>query len=72
MFPTSPAPNSQSMNYTVVVLGGWLLFSIGFYYFPVIGGVHWFKGPVANTQTVSGQGTSDIEKDSLEADCSTE
>lgn len=36
------------MNYTVVVLGGVLVFSLVWYYFPVYGGVHWFKGPVPN------------------------
>ena len=36
------------MNYTVVVLGGVLLLSIIWYYFPVYGGVHWFTGPVRN------------------------
>lgn len=36
------------MNYTVVVLGGVLVFSLVWYYFPVYGGVYWFKGPVPN------------------------
>lgn len=31
-----------------VVLSGWILLSLGFYYLPVVGGKHWFKGPVAN------------------------
>ena len=34
------------MNYTVVVLGGAFILSLVWYYFPVYGGVHWFKGPV--------------------------
>jgi hypothetical protein len=36
------------MNYTIVVLGGVLFLSLVWYYFPVYGGVHWFKGPIAN------------------------
>ena len=48
MFPTSPGANVASMNYTVVVLGGVLLLSLAWYYFPVYGGVHWFTGPVPN------------------------
>ena len=36
------------MNYTVVVLGGVLILSLVWYYFPVYGGVHWFTGPVPN------------------------
>jgi hypothetical protein len=40
------------MNYTVVVLGGVLLLSVIWYYFPKYGGVHWFKGPVANIRSM--------------------
>ena len=47
-FPTTPQANTPNMNYTVVVLGGVLLFSLVWYYFPVYGGVHWFTGPVPN------------------------
>ena len=36
------------MNYTIVVLGGVLVLSLVWYYFPVYGGVHWFTGPVSN------------------------
>ena len=48
LFPTTEQTNDQNMNYTVVVLGGVLLFSLVWYYFPVYGGVHWFQGPVPN------------------------
>jgi len=48
MFPTSPGANVTSMNYTVVIVGGVLLLSLAWYYFPVYGGVHWFTGPVLN------------------------
>lgn len=47
-FPTTPQTSTQNMNYTVVVLGGILLLSLVWYYFPVYGGVHWFTGPVPN------------------------
>jgi hypothetical protein len=35
------------MNYTVVLLGGVLSFSLVYYYFPKYGGKNWFTGPVA-------------------------
>jgi hypothetical protein len=47
-FPTTNETNAQDMNYTVVVLGGVLIFSLIWYYLPVYGGVHWFEGPVPN------------------------
>lgn len=53
MFPTTPDPSPQDMNYTVVVAGGWILLCIIYYYFPRYGGVYWFKGPMANIETDS-------------------
>lgn len=50
MFPTAPDPVAQTMNYTVVVIGGVSLLAFGYYYFPKYGGVHWFKGPVSNVE----------------------
>ncbi|KAF9505496.1 hypothetical protein BS47DRAFT_1374301 [Hydnum rufescens UP504] len=46
MFPSTPQTNASQMNYSVVVLGGVLLGSLLWYFFPKYGGVHWFKGPV--------------------------
>ncbi|KAF7361655.1 GABA permease [Mycena venus] len=46
MFPAIPDPTSHSMNYTAVVLGGTLLLSLGYYFFPKYGGRNWFTGPV--------------------------
>ncbi|KAJ7819548.1 amino acid/polyamine transporter I [Mycena olivaceomarginata] len=46
MFPATPDPTSQSMNYTVVILGGTLMLSLGYYFFPKYGGRNWFIGPV--------------------------
>jgi hypothetical protein len=34
------------MNYAIVVLGGVLVLSVIYFYFPKYGGVYWFKGPV--------------------------
>jgi len=45
-FPTTKHVNAQGMNYTAVVLGGVLTVSLLWFYLPVYGGVHWFKGPV--------------------------
>ena len=53
LFPSTPQTSVQEMNYTVAVLGGVLLLSLIWYYFPVYGGVHWFTGPVANVDTRS-------------------
>jgi hypothetical protein len=50
MFPTAPNPAAMTMNYTSVVFGGVLLLSVGYYYLPGYGGVHWFRGPVANVK----------------------
>jgi len=48
LFPSSPHTDVADMNYTVVVMGGTLLLSLTWYYFPKYGGVHWFTGPVRN------------------------
>jgi len=53
LFPATPQTSVQEMNYTVVVLGGVLLLSLVWYYFPKYGGVYWFTGPVANVETRS-------------------
>ncbi|PIL25895.1 transporter [Ganoderma sinense ZZ0214-1] len=60
LFPTSPGPVVADMNYTVVVLGGVLVLSVVWYYFPVYGGVHWFTGPIPtiDKDTQEGSGRS--------------
>ena len=50
MFPTNPGPDVTTMNYTVVVGGGWVGLSIIYYFFPKYGGRYWFTGPMANIQ----------------------
>lgn len=58
IFPTTPTPDGPTMNYTIVVLGGWLLLCVAYYYLPVYGGVHWFKGPIANIEAVESDASS--------------
>ncbi|KAI5993805.1 amino acid permease-domain-containing protein [Pisolithus orientalis] len=47
-FPATPTTNAANMNYAIVVLGGVMVLSLVWYYFPVYGGIHWFTGPVPN------------------------
>lgn len=54
------------MNYTIVVLGGVLLLSLVWYYLPIVGGVHWFKGPVANI--VLAEADNDSENNAHESE----
>ncbi|KAJ7619544.1 APC amino acid permease [Roridomyces roridus] len=56
LFPTTPNTTVNDMNYTVVVMGGILFLSLVYYYLPIVGGVHWFKGPIANTNVNSDSG----------------
>ncbi|KAF9002343.1 APC amino acid permease [Cyathus striatus] len=62
-FPATPNPEASNMNYTVVVLGGTVVLSIIYYYFPKYGGVHWFKGPIANVDVSESRATNDSEQD---------
>lgn len=52
LFPTSPKPTVEGMNYTVVVLGAAMVLTIAWYYLPKYGGVHWFTGPVLDADLV--------------------
>ena len=70
IFPASPAPDAPGMNYTVVVLGGWLALCLIYYYMPVYGGVHWFRGPIANVSMDSdtdGEESGELKKSDLDA-----
>ncbi|KAF9463304.1 amino acid transporter [Collybia nuda] len=51
LFPTTPTTTVQDMNYTVVVLGGVMILSLAWYFFPKYGGVHWFTGPISNIES---------------------
>ncbi|TFK80803.1 APC amino acid permease [Polyporus arcularius HHB13444] len=70
LFPTSPGPAVADMNYTVVVLGGVLLLSVLWYYFPKYGGVHWFTGPISTidqrTAPASARPSESTEAESME------
>jgi Amino acid permease len=57
LFPSTPQTSVASMNYTVVVLGGVMIFSVVWYYFPKYGGVHWFRGPVRNVGKTDSEST---------------
>lgn len=73
-FPTSPNPDANGMNYTCLLLGGYILLCLAYYYCPVYGGVHWFSGPVRNVgsergdDSVSGSDEGGSEKDKDEFD----
>jgi hypothetical protein len=70
MFPAIPDTTSHSMNYTVVVLGGTLMISLGYYFFPKYGGRYWFTGPVETIRDSEEPASHDDEKkqsSSLEA-----
>lgn len=70
LFPSTPQTDVQDMNYTVVVLGGVMILSLVYYYFPKYGGVYWFSGPVANIDLPSERASissEDKEKKDVEA-----
>ncbi|KXN84172.1 GABA-specific permease [Leucoagaricus sp. SymC.cos] len=48
LFPSTTQSGAIHMNYSIVVVGGVMGFSLLWYYFPKYGGVHWFTGPVRN------------------------
>lgn len=62
LFPTSPHPTSSNMNYTVVVWGGTLALSLAYFYFPVYGGMYWFKGPVQTINNRTGEDLGEGER----------
>jgi amino acid transporter len=62
LFPPLPQTDVASMNYTVVVLGGTMLLSILWYYFPKYGGVHWFTGPVRTLDSPDSQSKASDSK----------
>lgn len=61
LFPTTPAADTQDMNYTVVVLFGTLFLALLWYYCPRYGGVHWFTGPVPTIAAEEEDGASTSE-----------
>jgi len=65
IFPSNPSPVQSNMNYTVLVIGGWILLCLIYYYLPVYGGKYWFKGPVSNLPEETLEGSVD-SKTSME------
>lgn len=63
LFPLFPGPTVQTMNYTVVVVGGTMALCVLYYFFPKYGGRHWFKGPVTTVEHMSDsdQGSQELE-----------
>ncbi|THH32399.1 hypothetical protein EUX98_g1788 [Antrodiella citrinella] len=69
IFPSNPNPSASTMNYTVLVIGGWIGMCLCYYYLPVYGGVHWFRGPVANiTPADETSDMASLRKSSVEED----
>ncbi|KAJ7589028.1 APC amino acid permease [Mycena floridula] len=68
LFPANLDPEVQSMNYAVVVVGGVLALSLGYYYLPVYGGKKWFKGPVANIERFEQEGSISDDEKAIEVD----
>lgn len=70
LFPATPEVGAGDMNYTVVVLGGVLILSLVYYYFPKYGGRNWFTGPVSTVDVQEGSlgvsGDKENEKATVE------
>ncbi|KAL0063973.1 hypothetical protein AAF712_009040 [Marasmius tenuissimus] len=60
LFPATPTTDITEMNYSVVVLGGVMVLSLGWYYLPVYGGVHWFTGPVTTIEPSTPDGGGEL------------
>ncbi|RDB25810.1 putative amino-acid permease C11D3.08c [Hypsizygus marmoreus] len=72
LFPLAPDPTAQSMNYTIVVIGGTIALCILYYFFPKYGGRYWFKGPVTTVEQVvdNDDGSKDDFKQEFESKAS--
>lgn len=55
LFPVTPGPNAQQMNYAIAVLGAVFVFCIVYYYVPGFGGKTFFKGPVRTVDEIMGE-----------------
>ncbi|KAF7297572.1 GABA permease [Mycena kentingensis (nom. inval.)] len=65
LFPPIPDATKQTMNYSIVVVGGVIGLSLAYYFFPVYGGRYWFKGPV---ETIRHEGSGSVEHVSADRD----
>lgn len=63
LFPAIPTVNAGGMNYTIVVLGGVLVLSLVYYYFPKYGGKNWFTGPVQTVDVLGHNTGADGERE---------
>ena len=70
LFPATSGVGVGDANYTVVVLGGVLILSLVYYYFPKYGGKNWFTGPVQTVDAREGNlgvcGDKDKENTTIE------
>ncbi|KAJ7260583.1 hypothetical protein C8J57DRAFT_1072396, partial [Mycena rebaudengoi] len=48
LFAAIPQVNTQDINYSVVVVGGFIALAMLYYYFARYGGKTWFSGPRRN------------------------
>jgi len=64
LFPSTPDPHAATMNYTVVVLGGILFLASVYFFFPLYGGMYWFKGPI---RTVGDVGPDQVREGSVDS-----
>ncbi|KZO96991.1 APC amino acid permease [Calocera viscosa TUFC12733] len=55
LFPTAPNSDAANMNYCIVVLGGVIILSLAYYFFPKYGGYKWFRGPVRNVDSTGSE-----------------
>ena len=59
--------NSSYLYLTFGYVGGTLVGAVAYYYFPLYGGVHWFKGPVQTLQLADASSQdsehSDVKED---------
>ncbi|THH19269.1 hypothetical protein EUX98_g8805 [Antrodiella citrinella] len=64
-FPSNPSPTAATMNYTCLMIGGYVLLVVAYYYVPVYGAKTWFRGPRSNLREL-GVGASGGEERSLD------
>ncbi|BFZ65498.1 polyamine transporter tpo5 [Saitoella coloradoensis] len=58
LFPSYHNPNAAEMNYAIVVFGFVIMFALGYFYLPRIGGKTFFKGPVRTVEEESIEGVA--------------
>jgi len=66
LFPADLAPAVADMNYAVVVMGGVMVGSLIWYWFPKYGGVNWFEGPISTVDVLDNPLNSPGDRDSIQ------